>query len=787
MESPPRRLQRARPGRAPVAVRLLFVHNLPFWDPRAGGGQRINHELARQAALRGHDVTVLHLVKSAAASAGAAPSLPYRVVEVPEAPRLLINALRVARRVGSLARSGVDVVYGSAAEGGLIPDVLPVGVGLLATTQHPDPARIPAVDWGRPLRTLRELRLHQQPLLEANLLRHAHVVTVPSDWSRRTIRERGWLPPDQPVSILPNGVGELWFEPPRVPSSGRFDVLLVGRMDAQKGVDVLLRALARPELRRVRARIVGTGGASEELRAMASRLGLAGRVEFVGHRSHEEVRTDMTGARLFALPSRAESFGMAIVEAMAAGLPVVTTAAGGIVEFARHGENALVVPVDDDAALGTAIRRVLDDDALARTLGEGGRRTAERYRWTTIGERLDEQLRLARELARPAGRPRARRLGQAYRGATAAWSAARAPRGVRHRPPPERADRIAISRFGLMGDLLLTDPLLAALEERFPGAELELIVSDPKVVPPWMTASGRVTVTHLRARSDADRWARPGHQELRADLEALGERWQAAPPDVLLLGDPIESAVMTYLAAELSKRAPRAWRAALVEGTGEPRFVDRVVRVPGDAHEITRLLALAGAVGASSDFRLPRVPHPATGRSLPGHLAVHAGASRPQKLWPLDSFARLIEQVHQRTGARIVLVGTSGEGQIAERISPRVPVLDLTGATSVAQLAEVLGSVSAFVGNDSFPFHLAVAAGTPAVVLAGPSAARWIGYPHPHATVVREPVVCSPRRGEECPVYAACPHAACMTGIPVDRALDAVIAALEAGRAERLG
>ena len=768
-------------------MRLLFVHNLPFWDARAGGGQRINHELARQAALQGHDVTVLHLESSAVRTPA---TVPYRVLGVPESPRLLINALRVARSVRSHAR-GVDVVYASAAEGGLIPNVLPAGVGLLATTQHPDPAPIPGADWARPLRTLRELRRHQQALLEANLLRHAHVVTVPSEWSRRAIRERGYLPPDRPVSILPNGVGELWFEPPGAAPSARFDLLLVGRMDPQKGVDALLRALARPELAGVRARIVGTGGALEELRTEAGRLGLSGHVEFVGHRSHEDVRIDMAGARAFVLPSRAESFGMAILEAMAAGLPVVTTSAGGIVEFARHGENALVVPVDDAAALAAAIRSVLDDAALARRLGEGGRRTAERYRWATIGERLGEHLRLAHDLAQPGAHPPARRLGRAYRSATAAWSAARAPRGVPHRRPPERADRIAISRLGLMGDLLLIDPLLAALEDRFPEAALELIVSDPAVVPPWMSASPRLTVTHLHARSDADRWTRPGQRDLRVDLEKLGERWRAAPPDVLLLGDPLEGAVMTYLAAELTKRAPRAWRAGLVEGPDEPAFIDRIVRVPGDVHEITRVLTLAGAAGASSDFRLPRVPRTATGQSLPRHpgpdLAVHAGASRPQKLWPLDSFARLLEQVHARTGARIVLVGTRGEGQVAERIAADVPVLDLTGATSVARLAEVLASVTAFVGNDSFPLHLAVAVGTPAVVLAGPSATRWIGYPRRHATVVREPVVCSPRRGEECPVFTVCPHASCMKGIPVDHALDAVMAALEAGRADRPG
>ena len=762
-------------------MRLLFVHNLPFWDPRAGGGQRINHELAVQAALRGHDVTVLHL--DAAGASAPAPELPYRVIEVSEAPRLLTNALRVARRVRRNA--GIDVVYASAAEGGLIPSLLPAETGLLATTQHPDPPPLPAVRKRSPLRTLSALRRHQQGLLEANLLRHAHAVTVPSEWSRRTIRERGYVAPDHPVAVLPNGVGAIWFDPPPEPPSVRSDLLLVGRMDRQKGVDVLLRAMARSELTGVTECLVGAGPSLGEFRAEGEGLGLAGRLEFLGHRSHEQVRSDMAGASAFVLPSRAESFGMAVLEAMAAGLPVVTTPAGGIAEFARDGVNALVVPVDDPAALARAIRTVLDNPELARRLSTEGRRTAERFRWNLIGELLEGQLNLAHDLAQPNARPPVRRLGQAYRKATAAWAAARAQRPTGSREPAERVSRIAITRFGLTGDLLLVDPLLNALEQRFPEAMIELITSGSVGVPPWMKVSTRLTITRVHARSDPDRWARPGHPELRADLVSLAQRWKGHPPDLVLFSDPLDGPVMSYLAAELSRRAPRAWRSGLIEGPGRRPFLDRLITVTPDTHEIDRLLRLAAAAGAQSRFRLPRVPRFAP-RSLPAHdgpdLAVHAGGSRPQKLWHAESFAQLIERVHEHTGARVILVGNREEGSVQELIDHRVPVVDLTGATTLEELASVLASTTAFVGNDSFPFHLATALGTPSVVLSGPSSARWTEYPSRLVRVVREPILCSPRSGEECPIYTACKHAACMKGIRVESVLEAVLAALAMGR-----
>ena len=759
-------------------MRLLFVHNLPHWDRRAGGGQRINHELAVQAALAGHDVTVLLL----AADLAGAPPLPYRVLRVPESGHLTVDAVRVARAVRDAARGGVEVVYASAAEGGLIPRRLPAGVGLVATTQHPDPPRIPALSWAHPLRSARRARAYQQALLEAELLRRAHVVTVPSDWSRRALRERGYLRPDRPITILPNGVGALWFEPPTAAAPLPVELLLVGRMDAQKGVDVLLRALTLPALGEVTARLVGAGPALDDYRAEVERAGLGSRVALVGPLPHERIRAEMAAARLFVLPSRAESFGMAILEAMAAAMPVVTTAAGGIGEFARDGVNARVVPVDDPGALAGAIRALLDDAELGRRLGQEGRRTAERYRWEAIGERLLEEIALARELARPAAPPPVRRAGVAYRKATAALALRRARR-ARPRPRPSEPTRIAVTRFGLIGDLLLTDPLLAALAARHPDAALELIVSDMRVVPPWMRALPRVTVTALRARSDADRWARPRDAALNADLEALGARWREAPPDLLLFGDPLDTPVMTHLAARVAALAPDAWRAGLSESEGPPAFLDEPVRVAPATHELERMRALAAAAGAPSEPRLPRVPAgPAP--ALPPHdgpdLAVHAGGSREQKRWPLDAFARLLERVHARTGARVLLVGSAGEGTLGDLLDPGVPVVDLTGRTTLEELAGVLGAAAAFVGNDSFPFHLAAALGTPAVVLAGPSPARWTGYASAQVAAVREPVVCSPADGSECPVYTVCPHGACMRSIRVDSVLDAVVGALRA-------
>ena len=107
-------------------------------------------------------------------------------------------------------------------------------------------------------------------------------------------------------------------------------------------------------------------------------------------------------------------------------------------------------------------------------------------------------------------------------------------------------------------------------------------------------------------------------------------------------------------------------------------------------------------------------------------------------------------------------------------------LVDRVGTLPLRALAAVVASADAFAGNDSFPFHLAAAAQVPALVLVGPGAARWSAYPTGHVRVLREPVICSPRHGEECPVYTTCPHGACMRSIRTEMVVEAVRGALAA-------
>lgn len=150
-------------------------------------------------------------------------------------------------------------------------------------------------------------------------------------------------------------------------------LLSVGRLKEPKDFVTLVRALAHIE-EPFRARILGEGPDRAAVEAEVGRLGLTDCVELAGE--VDDVPAQLAAADAFVLSSRSEGMPMSILEAMAAGLPVVATRVGGIPELVADGETGLLVPAGDDVALGVALRRVVGDAELRRTLGSRGRARA---------------------------------------------------------------------------------------------------------------------------------------------------------------------------------------------------------------------------------------------------------------------------------------------------------------------------------------------------------------------------------------------------------------------------
>lgn len=162
-------------------------------------------------------------------------------------------------------------------------------------------------------------------------------------------------------------------------------VLAVGRLVPAKGFDVLLRAWQQlaAQYPAWRLRIVGEGAARPALEALRDQLGLHDTVDLPG--ATPDILPHYRAASVFCLSSRYEGFGLVLIEAMACGLPVVSTdCPTGPREILADTGAGLLVPPNDAAALATALERVMGDDALRDRLGKQARLAAQRYQVSTI-------------------------------------------------------------------------------------------------------------------------------------------------------------------------------------------------------------------------------------------------------------------------------------------------------------------------------------------------------------------------------------------------------------------
>lgn len=164
-------------------------------------------------------------------------------------------------------------------------------------------------------------------------------------------------------------------------------IFFLGRHEPRKGLDVLLAAVADIPSD-VRVWVGGDGPQSAELR---QRYAHDPRIEWLGRISDDEREARMRGATVYCSPSvRGESFGMVLLEAMAAGCALVASDLDGHRNVATDGVDALLSPVGDPDALAKALRRVLDDEHLRSELVEGGRRRADELSMTRLAERYVE-------------------------------------------------------------------------------------------------------------------------------------------------------------------------------------------------------------------------------------------------------------------------------------------------------------------------------------------------------------------------------------------------------------
>jgi glycosyltransferase involved in cell wall biosynthesis len=227
------------------------------------------------------------------------------------------------------------------------------------------------------------------------LVRSADMVAACSDEAARYAWDIGGA---RRVSVVPNGYHPEEFEAGGIYSHPRPYVLGLGRLEWQKGFDVLIEALARVDRPDLDLLLAGDGAARADLDARARARGIGRRVHFLGTTDRHTTVALLRSAALVACPSRFEGAPLVCIEAFAARRPIVASAVNGIPELVRNSETGFVVPCDDASALASAIERILaqPDEAL-RLAARGHDEVVLRHPWSIVASRY---LALCAEAAR---------------------------------------------------------------------------------------------------------------------------------------------------------------------------------------------------------------------------------------------------------------------------------------------------------------------------------------------------------------------------------------------------
>ena len=367
---------------------MRVLHIGKFFPPHPGGIERTSADLCAGLAAKGIDVAML-----AHAEPGTRHTTTQRIDDVDVTRAACLGQLLYAPISPSFPMWLGRVIARFRPE--MLHMHLP-NTSVFSALMLPSARRLPwIIHWHAdiPLDSrhagLRVGYRFYRPLEQAMLRRARAIIATSPDYAESSTALAPWR---SKIHVVPLGIPDVAATQPNgVKSilwpSASLRLLAVGRLSYFKGFDVLLRALADvPEASLV---LIGDGECGNELRRLAKTLNIEPRVNFAG-------RIDMTAvgnatlaaayasADVYCLPSteRAESFGIVLVEAMRAGLPVVCSAipGSGVNYVVRSGETGLMVAPNDSASLAAAIRRLRDDIGLRRRLGAAARqRFAEEF------------------------------------------------------------------------------------------------------------------------------------------------------------------------------------------------------------------------------------------------------------------------------------------------------------------------------------------------------------------------------------------------------------------------
>ena len=362
-------------------LRIALVSPYDFAVP--GGVNRHVAALAHYLQARGHAPTIL--APSSEPPADASPLHPISTVTIPvpfsgSVARLSLSPVAVLRVRRLLEETPFDIIH---IHEPTIPTLAPIVVryakSVLVGTFHAYREENLAFDFGKPL--FRYLDALHGRIAVSEAARDYIAAYFPAEYR-----------------IIPNGIEWAMFADPAIHPFETYQqqgpvILFVGRLEERKGFRHLLRAFRQVKTQVPNAQLVVVGAFQrEEITPYVQyiRHYRVHGVRFVGYVPTEELPRWYRTATIFCAPSVGfESFGIVLLEAMAAGVPVVASDISGYRCVVQHGVQGELVPPGDEEALAETLVRLLHDPATCERYGAAGRETSRRYDWRVVAEEVE--------------------------------------------------------------------------------------------------------------------------------------------------------------------------------------------------------------------------------------------------------------------------------------------------------------------------------------------------------------------------------------------------------------